>query len=406
MKSVRSASTTCAVQIHGVVIPSVWQDFPILAREPIVPDSPDVIFMRKSNRMPDVTAEIPIGGYERLAATTSEDCMNRWLAIVLGISIAPATLVRAQPVELPEPTHQRGPTDHSVLLPPIPDVPVKGPNNTRERYGEFSISGGLLLVRPVFSANPAYSVNGRAAEFSQRLQASPDVWLSYTPERGWGVRGRWFQFDHTASASYAALPGETIRGITSIPIGQTPIAGTVRADSHLFVSMFDVQATRHFDYETWTHLIGVGVRYAHMSQDYRANLADPDTHIALTSGHNMNGWGPSLSWDAKRRLGDSGFAIYSQTQFAVVIGTAHGSALALNNGLRGDAERSDPEALPIGELEAGVEYQRAWGGRRLFLQSAFIGQLWWGGGNANNFDSPADSNFGFLGLVLRGGVRY
>ena len=45
------------------------------------------------------------------------------------------------------------------------------------------------------------------------------------------------------------------------------------------------------------------------------------------------------------------------------------------------------------------------------MQTGFIGQIWWGAGNATNSDispysSSSDSNFGFLGLVIRGGVRY
>ena len=161
---------------------------------------------------------------------------KRWLAIGLTISILPAT-VRAQPVELPtKPSDQDGPTNQAVLLPPVSDVPVKGPNHTRERYGEVNITGGVLLLQPEFTANPAFTVNNlagkgtRVVEFSQHLQASPDIWLGYTPERGWGVRGRWFQFDHDANASYAVLPGETIRGITSFPNGQTPVAGTIFAE--------------------------------------------------------------------------------------------------------------------------------------------------------------------------------
>jgi hypothetical protein len=340
-----------------------------------------------------------------------------WLAIGLAISMAP-TAVRAQPIELPtKPSEQDGPTNQAVLLPPISDVPVKGPNHTRERYGEFSISGGVLLLQPVFTANPAFSVNNlagkgtRVVEFSQHLQASPDIWLGYVSERGWGVRGRWFQFDHDANASYAVMPGETIRGITSFPIGQTPIAGAILANSNLAVSVFDLQATRSIGNDRWAHLLGIGVRYVHMSQDYRANLTSPLTQIDLNSGHNMNGWGPSLALQTKRRFGDSGFAIYGQTNVAIIFGQWNESSAALNNGVRSQTEHGYTDVLPIGELEVGVQYQRNLGKATVFVQTGFVGQIWWGGGNASNrdtqaFSSAADSNFGFLGLVVRGGVRY
>ena len=127
------------------------------------------------------------------------------LTLVLGILSARAG---AQPVELPiRPTDGDGPTNHAVLLPPqVFDVPVKGPNNIRERYGEFSISGGVYLLQPVFNTNPAFTVSGpgtnaRQVDFPHHTEAGPNIWLAYTPERGWGVRGRWFQFDHDANTS-------------------------------------------------------------------------------------------------------------------------------------------------------------------------------------------------------------
>jgi hypothetical protein len=47
----------------------------------------------------------------------------------------------------------------------------------------------------------------------------------------------------------------------------------------------------------------------------------------------------------------------------------------------------------------------------VFVQAGFVGQIWWGGGNASNLDalgtsSAAHSDFGFVGLALRAGVRY
>ena len=222
-----------------------------------------------------------------------------------------AVLPPMSPVDVGGPTNEAvlppmspydsgGPTNQAVLLPPLSDVPVKGPNNTRDRYGEFSIMGGVLFIEPVFTANPAFSINNAAGkgigvvDFHQHMQASPDVWIGYTPERGWGVRGRWFQFDQDTNANYTAAPGETVRGITSFPIGQTPVAGSISANSNLALSMFDLQFTRTCGGELWTHLFGVGARYVHMSQDYRANLVSPLTQIDLTTGHNFNGWGPSL----------------------------------------------------------------------------------------------------------------
>src|SRR5436309_1934326 len=85
----------------------------------------------------------------------------------------------------------KGPSNGAVLLPPqMFDDTAKGPNNARESYGQWSISGGVLLVQPVFDSNPAFLVNGanftRQVDFSHRLDAAPTVWLGYVSERGWG----------------------------------------------------------------------------------------------------------------------------------------------------------------------------------------------------------------------------
>jgi hypothetical protein len=125
----------------------------------------------------------------------------------------------------------------------------------------------------------------------------------------------------------------------------------------------------------------------------------------------MNGWGPSIAWDAKRHFGDSGFAIYAQTNFGLIFGQWNESSSATQNGVRSQTEHGYTDVLSIGELEAGVAYQRDLGRARLFVQTGFLGQVWWGGSNASNLNAPAfssaaDSNFGFVGLVLRGGVRY
>lgn len=312
-----------------------------------------------------------------------------------------------------------GPTNQAVLLPPqVLDDSVKAPNNTHEHYGEWSISGGVLFLQPVFETNPAFTVAGaggnlaRQVDFSQHFDASPNIWLGYTSERGWGVRGRWFLFDNDATESFVSGPGATIRGVSFLPLGQTPIAGAVSASSHLHVNVFDLQGTRNWESAFWSHLVGFGMRYTYMSQDYQAVLANPATQIGLASSHTFNGAGPSVSFETKRRLGESGFALYGQVYGAILFGNADESYSAVNNaGVVQGFTHSRTAVLPVGEMELGVEYQRNVGRAKAFVQAGLAGQVWWGGGNASNLDalsSPgaSHSNFGFFGAAFRAGVRY
>lgn len=329
-----------------------------------------------------------------------------------GPSLTLRTQAQSAPVDLSAPSNQ------AVLLPPQTfDDSAKRPNTTREKYGEWSISGGVYVMQPVFATNPAFVVNTNAgnimrqADFGHHLDVAPNVWLGYVSERGWGVRGRWFEFDHGASASYAALPGETITGMSPLALGRVPVNGAITASSHLAVNVGDLEATCNLDSAKWSHLFGMGVRYTHMSQDYRATLADAATRIDLSSSHNLNGAGPSFSLETKRRIRESGFSIYGQMHGAIIFGQANEAFSAVNNAVPQQFTRGHYDVLPVGELEIGGEYQRNMGRAKLFIQAGFVGQIWWGGGNASNVDpigpgSASNSNFGFIGLAVRAGVRY
>ncbi len=334
-----------------------------------------------------------------------------WIcAVALTLGVLPAHVCADPPAF--------GPSNHAVLLPPQTfEELAKTANSPRERYGEWSISGGVYVMQPVFASNPAFVVNSaggnvtRQADFNHNLDVAPNVWLGYTSERGWGLRGRWFQFDHGSSGGYTAAPGETITGISSLPLGRAPVNGTITTSSNLAVNVVDFEGTCSFESAKWSHLVGFGIRYTHMSQDYRATLTNPTTRIDLTSGHNLNGVGPDFALETKRRIGESGFAIYGQLHGAILFGNTKEAYTAVNNGVLQQFTRSPHNVLPVGELEVGAEYQRNIGRAKLFLQAGFLGQVWFGGGNSSNFDavnfsSASNNNIGFVGLALRAGVRY
>lgn len=309
-------------------------------------------------------------------------------------------------------------SNHGVVLPPQTfDDTAKAPNTTRDRTGQWTITGGAYLMQPVFNSNPAFVVNSasgnvsRQVDFGHPLQAAPQVWLGYVSERGWGARGRWFMFDHDSSAGYSTLPGESVRGASFLGLGQTGVAGNVVASSELALNVADFQATYSYDCAKWSLLAGFGVRYTHLSQDYRATLTALGTRIDLVSGHNFNGAGPSFSLETKRYLGEKGFAIYGNMHGAVQFGTVNETYTALNNAVYQEFTRSRTNVLPVGELEIGGEYARNMGRAKLFLQGGFVGQVWWNAGSASNVDpigptSASSHNLGLLGIALRAGVRY
>ncbi|HZZ79703.1 MAG TPA: Lpg1974 family pore-forming outer membrane protein [Gemmataceae bacterium] len=296
-------------------------------------------------------------------------------------------------------------------------MPIKVPNHTREPRGEWSISAGILFLQPVFDSNPAFIVSSaggnvtRQVDFHSQWNAAPMVWLGYTSERGWGVRGRWFLFSNEVSESTGIAAGETIRGASPLPLGQIPVAGAATANSHLYVNVFDLQGTCTWESAYWTHVVGFGARYTHMSQDYRAAFAGPGTRIDLSADHNFNGGGPTLSFQTRRCLGESGFSLYGQALGAINFGTSSDGYVAVNNGMPQLFTHNRTLVLPVGELEVGAEYAHTLGPARLFVQAGFAGQVWWNGGSATNLSgfgstNSSNSNFGFLGIALRAGIRY
>jgi Legionella pneumophila major outer membrane protein precursor len=341
---------------------------------------------------------------------------GRTVLTALALGLLPLSAWSDPPSQTNDDT--AGPSNLAVQLPPqVFDGPVKAPNTTREHYGEWSVSGGVLFLQPVFETNPAFTVSSaggnftRQVDFSQHFDASPNIWLGYSSERGWGVRGRWFEFDGDTSESYVSAAGETIRGVSFLTSGQTSIAGAAFASSHLRVNVFDIQGTSSWESAFWTHLVGFGVRITTMNQSYQAALTNPAEQIGLTSNHDFSGAGPCFSLETKYRLGESGFAIYGQIYGAILFGDVDEDYAAVKNGIAQGYTRSTTEVLPVAEMELGVEYQHCVGRAKLFVQGGFTGQVWWGGGNASNLDalgttSAAHSNFGFFGAALRAGVRY
>jgi hypothetical protein len=404
------------------------------ARDGVSPLQEAMINLPKNPIRRKVTKEVP-----RTVLLWRRIFMSKtWLT--LGVVLAwwawPA-LVRSeepaqpmQPVQpaLPEPLKTPPAkidlSDNGVVLPPQAfDDTAKAPNHVREPRGEWTVSAGLYVIQPVFQTNPAFVVTSgggnifRQQDFHEHLNVAPQIWLGYVSERGWGVRGRWFQFDHSSNESFATAPGATVQGISFLPMGMTPVSGAILATNNLAVNVLDFQATYTCDSAHWSLLSACGIRYTHLSQDYRAVMTGTDPllginrDVDLTSGHNLNGAGPSFSFEIKHRLGEKGFALYGNLHGAILIGTMNEEYTALNNGVYQEYLRSHTGVLPVGEMELGAEYCRNAGRTKLFVQSGFVGQVWWGGGNSSNLDAigptaASSHNFGFVGLAVRAGVRY
>lgn len=302
--------------------------------------------------------------------------------------------------------------------------------------GHLSAGGGVYLIHPNFSSNPAYVVARQDGttfrqfqqDFRYDLEPAPLAWIAYTTEDGLGFRVRWWQFDESA---HLGLVNDGTMTITSaLPLGQGVISrpnmalhlvgmGDVsRFDSDLKLTVWDFEGTQAIQAGSWELTLAAGLRWVWMSQDYAANLVDglgnSDTVLA---SHNFDGVGPTVAAEGRYRIGEGGLALYGHARAALPFGNAHQEAFHVARspaGINGEADSATSHytVLPIGELELGTEYGLDIRDTHLFVQAGFVGQAWFCGGNAANVDnaltndSNGAGNFGFVGAVFRAGLTY
>lgn len=322
------------------------------------------------------------------------------------------------------------------------------------------------VTRPPF--NPDRPNTQTLAEIADRvsvhshLAVAPLVWLGYVNDDGFGGRARWWGFREGTSQTLNLPPfaGDVFIGNTTTPpthpviavsgtqatiasaapLGLMAFGDTVgvqhgaeatsfNVTTELSVQVGDLEVVQGFPAAGGKFLVAGGLRLARIDQTYNAFDAQsggPAELRSLRSSYNFAGVGPTLALEARRPLGDSGLSLYGMARGSVVFGSAQQNALFFGQELRNDdpnpqfAAEHRSRALPIAELETGVEYGRCVGSSWLFGEVALVGQEWFGAGSASRSANatvattlrPAlggaalDSNIAFLGLSIRMGLEY
>jgi hypothetical protein len=350
---------------------------------------------------------------------------RHWLALILALSLHAAPARAAEPGEEAAPAAVERIVDGSVLLPatgfhPEADAlpfPLHSPDPTPPSPpGSVLLYGGGFLLAPSFQTDPAFvrtsAGTTRQVDFTRNMDYAPLAGLGFTTCSNWGMRARWFDFDESASIAAVSAAGETLAPVSPAPLGIVPQAGSLAARTDLDLTSVDVEGTYLVRGGQWSLLMGAGVRYVHISQDYAARLIAANGTTLAGSGHNFNGAGPTFSADGRLPLRTGRFALYSNLRFSALFGDDRETYYAqAPTGVITNRAQSSMDVLPIGELEVGAEY--SWFARhcRFFVQAGFMGQVWWGAGNSSNIDpiagtTAAGSNFGLYGLALRGGFEF
>jgi hypothetical protein len=323
----------------------------------------------------------------------------------------------------------------------------------------FFLTAGANYFKPHLESNPGLiafqrqTVGGGSTLRSQvtsldyGAEFTPKVTLGADFDSGWGIRTTWWHFaegsnnvntfngDPTSNTfiqtpSLFGVPGFSTPG----PIASRfqVFQNALSFGSHLETHVWDAEATRLMNFGSWEVLFSGGGRYTYLSQGYSAIRAskgsghsgtsrvtvtqDSDT---VTTGHNFSGFGPTAALEVHRPLWDTGFALYGTGRTSVVFGRGrtHSQQISIENfqviPTRGttqtvkttsviDNAKGHDDALPIEEVEIGLEWTRGVGRVIFLVQAGVVYQEWTNGGNG----SSEKGDFSMFGLSLTAGLTY
>jgi hypothetical protein len=343
---------------------------------------------------------------------------------------------------------------------------------------KFDAGAGFYFIQPFFNNNVAYSVttsstlNGGnavsgqtlAQQFSWGMQPAFEVWMGVTSSSGLGLRARYFYLDSMSNESILSIPstqynaaGSTVIAVTPSPYLFNSPPGTVPQQNPALAGLFsgpspfvvnfpgapasvdqftfqsdlqldaiDLEVTGTLTGERYTLSGGVGGRYFHMTQGYRATLINSNGLGAilsetLDSNRDFQGGGPTVSgqFNVRPFPFHSNFSLFAGGRGSLVVGettqtttgnrTLNDPTGAFNPiGIPSSTSNSfqipfrGSDTIPIVELELGFEYAVSINNCIFTFRGAAVDQTYFGAGNA----SRSDGNLSLLGFKFSGGITY
>jgi hypothetical protein len=293
------------------------------------------------------------------------------------------------------------------------------PNDLHRWYFE----GGAVLLQPRWHDNPAFVTGPTVSpgtnsfqDFTYDWALSPRVEMGFQACGGWGLRVRYQYFNqhsHDETANAAAVAGVSNIFIAS-PLGvdtSTPLTGTATAASTLGFQTGDFEFQQEFRWGCWSMRASGGGRVAYLQETYDVTETNAlVTNTYLHSLHTFFGGGGTFALEGRRYFPRSHLAMYGIMRGSYLFGQFEQTV----TGTVGNAQRTVQDALPMAEAEVGLEWWVNVGRVRLFASAGFMGQAWFGVGNASDsspsgggeFNSQSRRDMTLIGLTFSTGIQF
>lgn len=269
----------------------------------------------------------------------------------------------------------------------------------------------FVFARPHFSENHSYRiVEGTQynqvrtlVPFPTGHEITPRIWVGYLGTSGFGLRYRYWQFDHGGAQVSPEDPGAGWSAYYDVkvndyrPGGYTDQGSRLAVNYGLEVHASDLELTQRVVFCDIAVNFTGGLRFGRIDQDYRATDAVDDLVVAH---RNFRGLGPIVGLDWRRPVRSWGF--FGGVRGSVLFGETdlHIDAIDYNpaDWRYREYNWSDSAAIiGVAEAEIGVEWTRTLAsGAILFLRFGYEGQLWLDAGSPNS----CNGNLGFDGFSL------
>ncbi|MBN2578128.1 MAG: hypothetical protein JXB10_03975 [Pirellulales bacterium] len=209
-------------------------------------------------------------------------------------------------------------------------------------------------------------LSGDSVAPNNDFEISPRAWFGYVGPSGFGVRSRWFQYQHDLKAG-------------------TGVYGQREGRNYLDVYAVDLDFMQQLHFGNWDFNGGAGIRGGGVK---RRTLLDDDLVYSR-----FEGVGPTIFAELKRPVADTGISLIAKARGALLFGDDRWIAEDENGGTG--------VAVGVGEVQLGAEYARQLGyGATAFVQCVWEGQLW---SNVTPMLSHRD-DLGLMGVGINFGI--